>query len=240
MPIREVGPDGELHEIVEPELSLADGRIVVVDNGMHVVVDGEMQWFSQMGHRLLTFLANNPDRYVAPEEIEGVLYQAGERVPDQGVESAMLYVRTKLGLGTHDLGNGYSGVLRHARGVGDIALRSLNPEKVGIPSPDETVHRFADDTIEVNPGRHIVRLAGRWLETPVSTNEFAVLDRLAQTPGVAVSLTELLQLINMPQDLSSEKTLRGIVLQIRDKLGPTYARAIKTVRGAGYLAVDSF
>ena len=72
-------------------------------------------------------------------------------------------------------------------------------------------------------------------EVPVTRRELAVLERLAEQPGQAVSREDLLESIWGEATAEAGASLEVMVARLRRKLDPEGAlRLIRTVRGFGY------
>jgi two-component system OmpR family response regulator len=96
------------------------------------------------------------------------------------------------------------------------------------PSPRPPT--LAVGALRIDPAAHEVTLRGRAVE--LTAREFAVLEFLARHPGEVVSRTALIEHVWDENWFGSTNVVDVYVGYLRRKLG---ARAIRTVRGAGYV-----
>jgi DNA-binding response OmpR family regulator len=72
-------------------------------------------------------------------------------------------------------------------------------------------------------------------ECDLTTAEFDLLRLLAEANGVPVSREDISATVFRRRFRAEDRTVDNLVLRLRRKLGPEQDRAIKTVRGAGYM-----
>jgi DNA-binding response OmpR family regulator len=84
--------------------------------------------------------------------------------------------------------------------------------------------------IEIEPNRHVVRLAGEPLK--LSSREFRLLVELSREPGVIVPKSELAQRLKPLGDPLDFGAIEVHISNLRRRIG---AQRIRTVRGVGYM-----
>jgi len=104
----------------------------------------------------------------------------------------------------------------------------------GRPSYDASEGAYRVGDLEVDTGRHEVRMAGRLVE--VTPTEFKLLELLATVPGRAHTRLELLDAALGFDHYALERTVDVHVMNLRRKLGddPRTPRYLLTVYGVGY------
>ena len=84
--------------------------------------------------------------------------------------------------------------------------------------------------LEIEPNRHVVRLAGESLK--LSSKEFRLLVELSREPGVVVPKSELAQRLEPLGDPLDFGAIEVHVSNLRRRIG---AQRIRTIRGVGYM-----
>ena len=104
----------------------------------------------------------------------------------------------------------------------------------GRSSHDVSADAYRIGDLEVDTGRHEVRMAGRLVE--VTPTEFKLLELLAAVPGRAHTRQELLEAALGFDHYALERTIDVHVMNLRRKLGddPRTPRYVLTVYGVGY------
>jgi DNA-binding response OmpR family regulator len=98
----------------------------------------------------------------------------------------------------------------------------------------------ASEVIEVGMIRVDPRVRSVWAgggRVPLTAAEYAVLVRLAGTPGVVRSRAELMTLLGYVEPSPLNRTLDVHISRLRRKLGAA-GKQIMTVRGEGYLLLQ--
>ena len=110
-----------------------------------------------------------------------------------------------------------------------LVLTAEEAETLSIAALDRPVALTRDVCFDV-VGR---RLFVRGHEEPLSPLRFEILRHLLERPGRVVSARDLVRAGILGR--GSEQRYRGVMKEIRDRLGPAQD-AIRTVRGKGYAA----
>lgn len=97
------------------------------------------------------------------------------------------------------------------------------------PADENTPIRIHD--IEINPGRHEVRVKGKPVEMTFS--EFRILHLLANRPGWVKTREQIVDAVRGEDYAVTDRAVDVQIVGIRKKLG-TRAHYIETVRGVGY------
>ena len=130
-------------------------------------------------------------------------------------------------------------VLGFELGADDYVVKPFSPRELvarvravlrrsGEAEPGPAVLRLGD--LEVDVGRREVRVSGE--PVALATREFALLQHLAERPGLALSRRQLLDGAWGHDWYGDERTVDVHVAQLRAKLGADCP--IETVRGVGY------
>ncbi len=91
--------------------------------------------------------------------------------------------------------------------------------------------RIVIDDLEIDQGRHEIRLGGRLLQ--LTMTEFGILTLLAQKPGWVFTRQQIIDAIRGYDFLVTPRAIDVQVFGLRKKLGGS-GRMIETVRGIGY------
>jgi len=89
----------------------------------------------------------------------------------------------------------------------------------------------AGDLMEIDLGKHVVRVEGKPVE--LTTSEFRILTVLAEKPGWVFSREKILDRIWGYEKAVIDRTVDVHIRHLREKLGPA-ADSIKNIRGVGY------
>jgi two-component system alkaline phosphatase synthesis response regulator PhoP len=87
------------------------------------------------------------------------------------------------------------------------------------------------DGLEVDKGRHEVRVDGRQLQ--LTTTEFSILSQLAAKPGWVFTRQQIIDYVRGYDFLITPRAIDVQIFGLRKKLG-SYGGMIETVRGIGY------
>lgn len=98
------------------------------------------------------------------------------------------------------------------------------------PPPDQAEPVRARD-VEINPGRHEVRVGGKPVEMTVS--ELRILHLLAGRPGWVMTRDQIVDAVKGEDYAVTDRSVDFQIVGIRRKLGD-HADCIETVRGVGY------
>ena len=76
-------------------------------------------------------------------------------------------------------------------------------------------------------------------EVALTSQEFKILELLAQTPGQLRTRQEISDMLGAEYDMTEESRLNSAISRLRQKLeaGPRRSRYLKTIRGRGYVLV---
>jgi DNA-binding response OmpR family regulator len=91
--------------------------------------------------------------------------------------------------------------------------------------------RIVIDDLEIDQGRHEIRLAGQLLQ--LTMTEFGILTLLAQKPGWVFTRQQIIDSIRGYDFLVTPRAIDVQVFGLRKKMGKS-GRKIETVRGIGY------
>jgi len=108
----------------------------------------------------------------------------------------------------------------------------LRRKSVAAPSTEEIL-RIHD--MEINPGRHEVRLHGKAVD--MTRTEFRILHFLARRPGWVFTRYQIVDGSQGADALVTERSVDVHVVSLRKKLGDD-GEMIQTVRGVGYKLKD--
>lgn len=116
-------------------------------------------------------------------------------------------------------------------------IRSNVRRARGLTGPRKEVIRIGE--LVIDSANHSVRLGGESL--PLTTTEFILLRALAEGKGRVLSREQLQQKVQGSIDDSFDRSIDVHVSRVRHKLeaNPKHPKYLKTVRGVGYLLVDS-
>jgi len=104
-------------------------------------------------------------------------------------------------------------------------------EEHGKPKDQGVKERIVIDDLEIDQGRHEIRLGGRLLQ--LTMTEFGILTLLVQKPGWVFTRQQIIDSIRGYDFLVTHRAVDVQVFGLRKKMGKS-GRMIETVRGIGY------
>ncbi|MBX7143482.1 MAG: response regulator transcription factor [Oligoflexia bacterium] len=97
--------------------------------------------------------------------------------------------------------------------------------------PEDLSKPLAIDGLEINPGRHEVRVDGKLIE--LTSTEFKILYFLARQTGWVFTRYQIVDAVHGEDYPVTDRSIDVQVVGLRKKLG-SYGQLIETVRGVGY------
>jgi DNA-binding response OmpR family regulator len=195
---------------------------VVNPEERQVWVDGERVHFALQEFKMVALFIARPDVPVSPMDVCAALGMSPDSDYQKYLPPLRSHIRSKLG---PELGDKHKGALRNQRGVGDYIVESLAGRQWDPSSPE--IRGFADDRVQVDPLRHLVRIDDEILDN-LTPSEFTIFSVAAERAGSVVTRQTI-------EDLGVAFTqVDPIVSGIRRILGRELRGAFRTVRNEGF------
>lgn len=232
--------DGKQLGLTDSARVFADGRIVVDPESDIAIADGDLLNITPTQRSILSVLSERPDRLVSREELCDQVWGYEDYYQISNSLFVMLgQLRNKLGV---ELGDRHDGAIRNRKGLGYVAVSSLDNRTTYTRNDEDPIYKIADDRIEVNEQQMVVVADGEVVED-LSSYEARLLTYLAKRPH-RIHSPSILATSN-PQGYGHKSSQGAMVTvsTLRKKLGPelghTKKGAIRTRTGVGYFAVNA-